>query len=104
MAFISTIFHSEQLRAINKEGVLTSLAHLTRFLLPGIVCGFISAILTAIHQEPEGSNQYFLIKHRGASPRAGMQMAGIGLSLAIGIVAGILIGIIYKLINCNATR
>jgi hypothetical protein len=32
---------------------------------------------------------------------AGLQLAGIGFSLAIGIVAGLIIGILIKIINTN---
>jgi hypothetical protein len=103
MAFISTLYHSAQLRALNKSGVTTSLAHLTRFLIPGILSGILSAILTAINQGNDGSHQSLNILHyKKPSSMAGLQLAGIGLSLAIGIVAGLLIGVLYLVINGNA--
>jgi hypothetical protein len=48
-----------------------------------------------------GDSSYKLLHSRDPSPQAGFQMAGIGLSIAFGIGAGLIIGILYRLINGN---
>ncbi len=101
MGFAATIYHSAQLRRINKNGVVVSLTHIDRFVIPGLFCGFLSAILYAIAQ---GDNGGFILNRfpgRSNIGQGGMQLAGIGLSIAIGIFAGLLIGLLYKLINRN---
>lgn len=50
MAFVSTFRLSAALRRFNKNGVISSLAYLDRFIIPGIMAGILSAILYAINQ------------------------------------------------------
>lgn len=101
MGFAATLFHSVQLRRMNAKGVTVSLAYIDRFIIPGLFCGFLSAILMAISQGNDGSYIQQRFAGRSNIGQGGMQLAGIGLSIAIGIVAGILIGLLYKIINRN---
>lgn len=72
-----------------------------RFLLPGAFSGILSAILAAIGQGDDGSYVYVRRFDYTPSIQAGYQMAGVGLAIAFGIGAGLVIGILYKIINRN---
>lgn len=101
MGFICSIYHSKGLRSFNKSGVGTSLAYFFRYLVPGLFSGVLSAILAAIGQGDDGSyiyNRSFDLTPQG---QGGHQMAGVGLSIAFGVGAGLIIGLLYKLINRN---
>ncbi len=101
MGLISSLYQSAQLRKLNKDGVVVSLAHFDRYIVPGVFSGVLSAILYAINQGNDGN--YILNSKSGQTNIANgaMQLAGIGLSLAIGAVAGIVLGIIIKLANSH---
>lgn len=101
MAFVSTWRHSAALRRFNKNGVSTSIAYVDRFVFPGIFCGLLSAILYAINQGNDGGYVLNRPSDRSNIGQGGMQLAGIGLSIAIGIVGGLLVGLMYKILNRN---
>jgi flagellar biosynthesis protein FliQ len=101
MSFICSFMHSDHIRLINSGGVIISLAHLTRFMIPGIISGVLSAILTAINRVDDYPHISAEIRLKGPRSMAGLQLAGVGFSLAIGIVAGLIIGLLIKLINSN---
>lgn len=76
-----------------------SLGVLNPYILPGFFAGVMSAILYAINQ---GSlTNYSVRSHpdRSVSGQAGFQLIGIALSAGIGLSAGIIIGLIYKITN-----
>lgn len=104
MAFVSTWRHSAALRRFNKTGVNSSIAYLDRFIFPGIFCGILSAILYAINQGNDGGYVLNRPSDRSNIGQGGMQLAGIGLSIAIGIVGGLLVGLMYKLLNRNSIQ
>jgi hypothetical protein len=99
MGFLCTFLHSVQLRKLNQSGVRVSLAYLTRFLIPGIFSGILSAILVAINQGSNGP--YKSPFWRDPSSQGGMQMAGVGLSIATGIVGGLFVAFLYRSMNRN---
>lgn len=101
MGFAATFFQSAQLRRMNKNGVAVSLAYIDRFVIPGIMSGSLAAILHAIAQGNNGTYTMNRFEGRSNIGQGGYQMAGVGLSIAIGIFAGILLGLLFKLVNRN---
>lgn len=99
MGLISTLYQSAQLRRLNKNGVVVSLTHFDRYIVPGIFCGALSAILYAINQGSKGNYTLMFAPNYSNIGQGAMQMAGVGLSIAIGIFAGIILGLIFKLSN-----
>lgn len=99
MGLICSLYQSAQLRKLNKDGVVVSLAHFDRYILPGIFCGILSAILYAINQGNDGG---YILNFRPDTKNIGqgaLQLAGIGLSIGIGLFAGLILGLLFKLIN-----
>lgn len=102
MGFFSSFYHSAQMKKMNNKGVVTSLAHYERFILPGMFSGILSGILYAIQLGSQLPNYTLTIPgERTNIQQGGYQIAGMALSIAIGIFAGIVSGIVYKFINKN---
>lgn len=101
LGLICSLYQAAQLRRLNRDGVVVSLAHFDRYIVPGIFCGVLSAILYAINQ---GNTGDYILKMGANTNNIGqgaMQLAGIGLSIGIGIFAGVIVGIIIKLVNSH---
>lgn len=98
MGMICTLYQSAQLRKLNRDGVVVSLAHFDRYILPGLFCGILSAILYAINQGNDGDYILFRSDPNNIGQGA-LQLAGIGLSIGIGIFAGLIVGLLFKIIN-----
>lgn len=98
---VSTLYQSVWLRRMNKNGVSSSLAHFDRYILPGILCGILSGILFGINQGNDGDYQLQWMPDRTNIQQGGYQLAGLALSIAIGIFAGIILGGVFKIINRN---
>lgn len=96
---VSTFYQSALLRRMNKSGVASSLAHFDRYIIPGFFGGVLSAILYAINQGNSGNYTLRFPSDRTNIQQGGYQMVGVALSLAIGIFAGIILGVVFKIIN-----
>jgi hypothetical protein len=84
--------------------VITSLAHVGRYIIPGLFCGVLSAILSAVNQ---GNDDNFVLNRladRNHMGQGGYQMVGLALSTAFGIGVGLLLGLLFKLVNRNTAR
>lgn len=100
---VTTIYHSRQLRRINKNGILTSLGHLDNYVLPGFLSGVLSAILHAIGQGTFGNFVRYIHPDRSYIGQGAFQLIGILLSIGIGLFAGVLLGILFMCLG-NFTR
>ncbi len=87
------------MRRLNKNGVTVSLAHFDRFIIPGIFSGALSAVLFAINQGSNGNHIMNYPYNRTNIAQGGYQIAALCLSAAIGIFAGIIVGLIFKISN-----
>ena len=87
------------LRSLNDKGVKSSLGHINMYLLPGLFSAVLSAILHGINQGTTGS--FILRRHpdRTFVQQGGFQIIGLLLSLAIGIFAGAVVGLLMRVIN-----
>lgn len=82
-------------RALNSSGVLYSLSIVKSFFIPGVIAAFISSITAAIgHSSFEGSAKN-MPTNRSCNQQGGYQLAGLALSIGIGGLAGIVVGIFY---------
>lgn len=104
---------------LNQAGVIDSNSVLFHFLLPSLFAAIFSAILQGVGQSSSsytyntfvtsGSSTTFSNKTvtttdfvgsgRNTTLQGGYQMAGWGISIGCGIVAGIIIGFVYRLLN-----
>ena len=96
---ITTIYHSRQLRRLNKNGILTSLGHLDNYVLPGFLSGVLSAILHAIGQGTFGNFVRYIHPDRAYVGQGAFQLIGILLSIGIGLFAGVLLGLLFMCLN-----
>lgn len=82
-------------RFLNSAGVNYSLSIFKSFLIPGIIAGFISSITAAIgHTSFQGSAMN-KPTDRSINQQGGYQLAGLALSIGIGGLAGVVVGIFY---------
>ena len=94
-----TIYLSSQLRRLNKNGVVVSLVTLERFVYPGFISSIISAALVGINQGNDGDYIMFLPSNRTNIQAGEYQIVGGLLSIAFGIGAGLVLGLLFKLLN-----
>lgn len=100
--FIASLFNQRLNRFFNKGGVLFSLSLVQHILIPSMLGGFLSAILAAIdNSSHNGSVLATSLSGRDPSSNGAMQLLGMALSLGIGSLAGIIIGIFYRCFNRN---
>lgn len=104
---------------LNQAGVIDSNSVLFHFLLPSLFAAVFSAILQGVGESASsinyrtftttGSNTTFsnstvttadfVGNGRTTTVQGGYQMAGWGISIGCGLVAGIIIGFVYRLLN-----
>jgi|LakMenE18May11ns_1017448.scaffolds.fasta_scaffold9939671_1 hypothetical protein len=96
---VCSLYNSSQLRSLNKNGVTSSLANIIRFILPGAFSGVVSAVLYAINQGNDGNHILNFPSGRTNIMQGGYQIVGLCLSAAIGIFAGIIAGLMFKVVN-----
>jgi len=101
-SLFTSLYHSVQLRKMNANGVAVSLASINRFLIPGLLCGILSAIMTAINQGNDGNYILNRLGDRSRIGQGGYQMSGVGLALGFGTGAGLILGLLFKIINRNS--
>ena len=99
-------------RKINSEGVVDSNSAIFHFLLPSLFAAIFSAIMQAVAQTPASysgstssgtttvlSYNSLVQSGRSSTKQGGYQIVGWLLSIGIGAVAGVIIGLLYKCIN-----
>lgn len=97
---ISCFFHNRSVRNINKDGVVTSLSMINRFLIPSFIGSCLSAILQGVN-ESEIPGVYLQNSNpdRGAAANGGFQILGLLLTIGFGLITSILVGFSYRLFN-----
>lgn len=92
---IASFFNQKFDRMLNSSGVNYTLSIVKSFFIPGIIAGFISSITAAIgHSSFDGSAQN-MPTNRSINQQGGYQLAGLALSIGIGALAGIVVGLFY---------
>lgn len=95
-------------KTINKNGVVTSLPHIQRFVIPGILAAIASSIVQAIGKQTLGDNGEYGpnggFVNRNSSQQAGEQLLGIPVTMGLALLAGVLAGIVMKLVHKKMDR
>lgn len=67
--------------------------------MPGLGCGILSCILAGVGQGDDLPYRVRGVNNQSPSDQAGRQLIGVGLSIAFGVMAGTVIGLIYLAIS-----
>ena len=86
---------------MNKKGVIFSLAHLDHYVLPGFLAGCLGAILHAVGEGTFGNFTREIGHQRSYVGQGAFQLIGIALSIGIGLLAGVILGLISMCLNRN---
>ena len=107
IGFMSSFQATKAHRWMNKNGIIFSQVHLKRFLLSGMVAAILAAILqgTGTHTNGDYTDNYFVNQtnreDRSYVGQGAFQILAIAVTGAIAALAGLIIGICYKIINKN---
>ena len=74
---------------------------MNRFFIPGFIGGIVSGIIQACDNSDNGQHGSNRLSGRTAVQQGGWQILGILITAGIAILAGLLIGILIKVINKN---
>jgi ammonia channel protein AmtB len=96
-----TTFLNSKKKSINEEGVIDSLGSSIVFFIPSLLGAIYSAILFAT--SPYGPDNIDataqMLAGRSRWEQGGYQLAGLGITIGIAFVSGLLIGCFSKIIN-----
>ena len=101
VGFLSSAHASTLGRKINSNGVIFSLPHLNRFFIPGFIGAIVSGIIQACDNSINGAHGVNRLSSRTAVQQGGWQILGILITAGIAIIAGLIIGILIKIMNKN---
>jgi len=105
IGFLSSLLNQKLGRTFNKSGVFFSLSLVQHIMFPALIGGFLSAILVAIGDTSfNGSTALNTFTGRSVQSDAAIQLLGMAFSIGIGLLAGIFIGIFYRISNNNTRR
>lgn len=105
---LATSFKASQFhRKTIKDGVKYSSLFITRYLIPGLIAGILVAVLHAVGGSDNGNyldNYYTADDSASGDARSyigqgAFMILGIVVTLAIAALAGVIIGILYMIIN-----
>jgi hypothetical protein len=98
--FLSSINHTNLLRASNNEGVLFTYSVVQRFLLPGILAGLLAAILHGVGEYINGGYESsYTMEGRTKVGQGAFQLLGIVLPALFGAICGVIVGLVYRFVN-----
>lgn len=111
--FATSYSHSNTKRKLNKKGVVDSNSVIFHFLIPSLFAAVLSTILQGIGQSSlsytyttaSTASANTIVDKPNMGPgrentlQAGYQMAGWGISIALGAIGGLLVGLAYRLLN-----
>lgn len=86
-------------RKINSNGVLFTFSHINRFFIPGLFGAIVSGVIQATSDSVNGSHPLNRLSSRTAIQQGGWQILGILITIGIALLAGLIIGLLYKIIN-----
>ena len=105
--FITVLLTSTIQNYVNRKGILDTHATIANYLIPSLAGGIVSAVVHATNPGNVTDSNGTVVYQTNRDPtksnfgQGGMQMAGLGVTLGIALIAGILIGLLFKLINKN---
>lgn len=101
IGILSSLYHSQFAKRINKRGVFHSLPVFHRLIIPGVFSGILSSILIAVDQVSTKGYIKHVPDYRTNAGQGGFQLVGILMTTAIASGGGTLIGLLFRLINRN---
>lgn len=105
--FMSSLYSSSLHRKFNKDGITQTYSYMQSLLVPGLFSAVLAAILQAVGQTDNGLyvDNYFTATNSGTGGsrsyigQGGFQMLGLVVTAVFGLATGVMIGIMYKVIN-----
>lgn len=88
----------------NSKGIRDSNGVLSSYLIPGAIAGILSAVFQANGYPQDYTGSYrgdWDLANRSPYGQGGIQMAGFGIALGLGIFAGVISGLLMKIFNSN---
>ncbi len=97
----STLGNSFLKKKINSHGNIDSQGVLFSFLIPSLIGAIYSSIISAIDTQSPGGNgrSMLILNDRSINGQGALQLAGAGIAIGVGAVAGIVVGLLYKCTN-----
>lgn len=98
---VSTLGNSLLKKKINANGNIDSQGVLFSFLIPGLIGSIYSSIISAIDTQSPGGNglSMLILNDRTFNGQGALQLAGAGIAIGCGAIAGIIVGLLYKATN-----
>ncbi len=104
VGFGCSIYPAALNRKINAQGVLLTYSHINRFFIPAILSTIVSAIVQACAVSQNGDHTLNILTNRTSIQQGGWQIVGLVITLATAGLAGIIIGVAYKVLNNNRSE
>lgn len=89
---------------MNKKGVIDSNGVISKFLIPGIIAGVLSAIFHASGAQSNDNYQANADSTRTRFEQGGIQVAGFFIAIVLGALAGIISGLFIKCTNKRVSQ
>lgn len=99
VGFVASIYPAVLHRKVNNNGVLFTYPSINRFLVPAFIASIVSAIVQACGVSENGAHTMNMLGQRTAIQQGGWQIIGFLITAATAILAGLIIGILCKVIN-----
>lgn len=104
MGLLCTILHAKIFKKANDAGVAYSLPVVNRLIIPGVFAGILNAIVNAVNQGSVFPYVKGYPEYRSVQGHSAFQLIGILLTIAIALIAGLIVGLLYKIINKNTDK
>lgn len=99
MGLTSSLYSSALTRRVNINGVIHTYSTINRFFFPGIIASIISAIVQGVDYTINGEHNLNRLGDRTAIQQGGWQIVGLLITSGTAILAGLIIGLLFKVIN-----
>lgn len=98
---ICSLLAAKAKASMNEKGVADSNGVLVTYLIPGLIAAILSAIFQAVSYKYEYDTTSRLNRdiYRTTFEQGGIQIAGLAISLGLGIFVGVISGIFMKIFN-----
>lgn len=103
VSFVCSIYPATMNRKINENGILFTFPHLNRFVIPAVIASIVAAIIQACGDSLNGDFALNQLQGRTPIQQGGWEIVGLLISAATSILAGLIVGIIYKVVNGNTS-
>lgn len=99
VGFLSAILLSVLKEKMNKKGVADSNGVVSSYLIPGLIAGILSAIFQANGAQYNDKYLANTPSNRDRLTQGGIQLAGVAITLVLGVFSGVVSGFLGKCVN-----